>query len=141
MLWGIALGFDGMSRFVGAPLLGKAALVPLALGVAVASHVGAGELCSLLRLPRGAPGHRAAFWTLIGEVTALGLFTASLGLRVHGGAAGLAAELSLVGFVIAMVAGSARDLLEVQGRRPEARGRVPRPRGVERSLRRPARAR
>lgn len=137
MLWGVALGFDGMARFAHEPWLGAFALVPLGVGVSVGTYVAAGELCGFLRLGPGSSSHRAAFWILIAEVTTLGLCTASLWLRTQGGHAGLAAELLVVGFVIAMVAGSSRDLLGVQNQRrpriPQAR-RMASPRSLVRRL-------
>jgi hypothetical protein len=118
MLWGISLGFDGMARFASQPLLGVVAVAPLGAGVAFGAFSASGELGGLLRLRRGDPVQRAAFWILIGEVTALGLCCASLWFRTRGADAGLATELTMIGFVLAMLAGFARDLLGVQWARP-----------------------
>jgi uncharacterized membrane protein len=131
MLWGISLGFDGMARFASQPLLGVVAVAPLGAGVAVGAFAASGELSGLLRMQRGDRAQRAAFWILIAEVTALGLCCASLWFRTQGDDAGLAGELTMIAFVLAMLAGFARDLLGLQWDRPARRVGV----GLQRRVR------
>ena len=124
MLWGTSLGFDAMARFTEEPRLSRVALVPLALGVCVGVSVAALELHGVLRLPHGAPALRAAFWLLIADVIAVGMFATSLFVSLVGMDKGLALDLSMMGFFGAMMAGFSRDLLgvrtaQVEAKRPE----------------------
>lgn len=136
ILWGSSLGFDGMSRFASEPRLALVAWVPLALGTALGVSAAALELHSLLRMKSGDPSQRSAFWVLIAEVTALGLFSASLLVRLRGMDAGLAVELSMYGFLTAMLTGFSRDLLGLRTARPapEIRRRPLWSRGLEEPL-------
>ena len=114
ILWGTSLGFDAMSRLTEDPRLGRVALLPLVLGVCVGVSVAALELHGVLRLPHASPSLRAAFWLLIADVAALGMFTASALVRWVGLERGLALDLSMLGFFGAMLAGFTRDLLGVR---------------------------
>jgi hypothetical protein len=111
MLWGISLGFDAMARFAEEPRLGRVALGPLVLGLALGVGAAALELHTVLRLPSAAENLKPAFWVLLADVIGLGLFMASVFVRLAAMDPGLARELSLLGFFTAMMSGFTRDLL------------------------------